>query len=691
MKFLKINTLILIWAIIFGFQINVKSQTTQNFTTVGTSSFTVPCGVTSITVQVWGGGGAGGGGSVTSANGGSGGGGGGYCTQVISVTPGSTISYTVGAGGVGGTGNGGNGGSSSFGSVSATGGTGGAENGGAAGIGGTGCTSNGSNGVISTSSTGGVGGGGANGGAGGAGGTLGNDGTSGSVIGGGGGGGGTRSGGSESGGNGARGQVTITYNVDSFNQYGGTSCTGAGSMTSGGSYGGDFCEADGTGSYTSANECGVVAQDEIWYSITLPAGCSTLDVEITNNTTGGNLSVEILTSTTNSCNPTIIEGAGCGTAPIAIGNFPPTTAAGKMVWIRVTGDAINEPNGTFTITPTLSSGLPAPTEDACNSPEVISPGSFSGDNFCATASTTVDPTPSLLCAVSIENTVWYQYCPTSSGTFTVSFSNISCAGGGAGIQAGVFTNAGGSSPICTAGSWTQVLETDGTPGCGSTSTSSLTIGPMNMTAGTCYYVGVDGNAGAFCSYDINLSAVLPIKIVKINAIANQNSNIISWITASEINNQWQIVEKSADGISNWTEVDRVSGSMSSDGNRSYEVIDNKPFGLTYYRIHSIDYDGFEEFSDIVYARSNNFAIDNNVQIVPNPTSGHINVLYYSSTDTELAVTITDASGRKFYTEKNQILKGENAKGIDVSNLTSGLYFLQTELDGKVSNKRFVKY
>ena len=127
MKFLKINTLILIWAIIFGFQINVKSQTTQNFTTVGTSSFTVPCGVTSITVQVWGGGGAGGGGSVTSANGGSGGGGGGYCTQVISVTPGSTISYTVGAGGVGGTGNGGNGGSSSFGSVSATGGTGGAE------------------------------------------------------------------------------------------------------------------------------------------------------------------------------------------------------------------------------------------------------------------------------------------------------------------------------------------------------------------------------------------------------------------------------------------------------------------------------------------------------------------------------------------------------------------------------------
>lgn len=77
---------------------------------------------------------------------------------------------------------------------------------------------------------------------------------------------------------------------------------------------------------------------------------------------------------------------------------------------------------------------------------------------------------------------------------------------------------------------------------------------------------------------------LPITISKLGVENDNKSNIISWTTASELNNQWQIVEKSVDGISNWTEVDRVSGSMSSDGNRSYEVIDHKPFGLTYYRI-----------------------------------------------------------------------------------------------------------
>lgn len=484
-----LNTLKYIFIFIFS-QIFVFgiSQTTQNFTSSG--SFTVPCGVTSITVQVWGGGGAGGGGNDNTLNGGSGGGGGGYCTQTISVTPGQVISYTVGTGGAGGTGDGGDGGTTTFSSVSAPGGKGGQANGGVAGTGGVGCTSTGGNGVASTSSTGGNGGDGANGGAGGIGGVVNTDGSPGSIIGGGGGGGGQRSGGSESGGNGARGQITIQYTIDVFNQYAGNSCANAGAMSSGGAYGGDFCEADGTGTYSSVNGCGIVASDELWYSVTLPAGCSTLDVAITNNTTGGNLSVEILSSASNVCVPTLLEGNGCGASPTAIANFPPTTTAGKIAWIRVTGDQINEPSGTFTITPTVTSGLPAPTEDDCSSPVVISGGSTSGDNFCATASSTTDPAPSTLCATSLENTVWYQYCATSSGTFTVNFSGISCSGGASGIQAGVFTNSGGNSPSCTSSAWTALTETDATPACGSTSGSSLSIGPINMTSGTCYYIGV---------------------------------------------------------------------------------------------------------------------------------------------------------------------------------------------------------
>lgn len=101
----------------------------QVFTSSGT--FTVPAGVTKVKVTVVGGGGAGGGVVNTGTRGGGGGGGGGASIKIVSgLTPGSTVSVTVGTGGTGvSNGNGNAGGTSSFGAhCSATGGAGGAAN-----------------------------------------------------------------------------------------------------------------------------------------------------------------------------------------------------------------------------------------------------------------------------------------------------------------------------------------------------------------------------------------------------------------------------------------------------------------------------------------------------------------------------------------------------------------------------------
>ncbi len=107
------------------------------FTTSGV--YTVPAGVTSITVYAWGGGGGAGGGSPScSAQGeGSGGGGGGLASSTFTVIPGETYTVTIGAGGTAGAvlGNGGAGGTTTFtgpaGTLTATGG--------GAGLGGSAC------------------------------------------------------------------------------------------------------------------------------------------------------------------------------------------------------------------------------------------------------------------------------------------------------------------------------------------------------------------------------------------------------------------------------------------------------------------------------------------------------------------------------------------------------------------------
>lgn len=70
------------------------------FNTQGSDTFTVPSGVTSITVKMWGAGAGGGGGG----NGGAGaaGGGGGYIEATYNVTPGESLNVYVGGGGEGG-------------------------------------------------------------------------------------------------------------------------------------------------------------------------------------------------------------------------------------------------------------------------------------------------------------------------------------------------------------------------------------------------------------------------------------------------------------------------------------------------------------------------------------------------------------------------------------------------------------
>lgn len=104
----------------------------QAYTTPGSVTWTVPTHITAARFKLWGGGGGGGGVDCTGSvwAGASGGGAGAYGEVVLKVTPGNSITFSVGAGGAGGAigANGTAGGSTSFtygGSYSAGGGTGG--------------------------------------------------------------------------------------------------------------------------------------------------------------------------------------------------------------------------------------------------------------------------------------------------------------------------------------------------------------------------------------------------------------------------------------------------------------------------------------------------------------------------------------------------------------------------------------
>jgi hypothetical protein len=131
-----------IWASVSGgLQIGM-----QKFVYTGSAqTFTVPTGITAIFVQALGGG-AGGAGCTRSLGGAGGGAGAFGMAYITGLTPGGTVTVTIGAGGTagspGGAGTGGAGGTTSFGTyISCTGGAGGTANG-SGGVGGAGgsCT-----------------------------------------------------------------------------------------------------------------------------------------------------------------------------------------------------------------------------------------------------------------------------------------------------------------------------------------------------------------------------------------------------------------------------------------------------------------------------------------------------------------------------------------------------------------------
>lgn len=392
------NSLLLIFTILFAFNSDANAQMIETFTASG--SWVCPAGVTSIKIETWGAGGGGGYAITTSRGAGGGGGGGAYTySNSIAVTPGVTYYYTVGTGGTGGTSggtdatvgqlscfstaancggtilasaNGGGFGAGVTTNSSGAGGTGGVGgvftsgsfNGGngAAGVNGNGASFGGGGGGGGASTT--AAGGNASGKTGGTGGAVGGGnggdgvsnsaGNAGAIIGGGG-SGAHKNNATNGGSNGARGQVQITYTLPppandepcaAINLPVNLTCTYV-----------TYTNASATATAgVPAPGCSSYSGGDVWFTITVPAsGEITIDTQTGVITDGG---MALYTGTCGAL--TLLE---CDDDDSANGAMPSITRTGltpgATIWIRV-WEYGNNGNGTF--------GICASTRPICTTP-----------------------------------------------------------------------------------------------------------------------------------------------------------------------------------------------------------------------------------------------------------------------------------------------------------------------------------
>jgi hypothetical protein len=220
-----------------------------------------------------------------------------------------------------------------------------------------------------------------------------------------------------------------------------------------------------------------------------------------------------------------------------------------------------------------------------------------------------DPsTTQFTCNGSIDNLTYFKVITNSAGgTITLNVDEVSCWVN-TGIQIGLFLP---TTPCSSPTDWNNTVF------CNLISANTTTI--VNWTGllpNTTYYMIIDGYGGDLCGWRITFSGVLPIDLVSFTGETYNDYNILKWITASEVNNDYFTIERSHNAI-DFEKVDIVNGGGNSNIVLTYTLVDTKPYKtVTYYRLIQTDYDGKHETSNIIsVSRPNNGDVLELIKIV----------------------------------------------------------------------------
>ncbi len=113
---------------------------------------------------------------------------------------------------------------------------------------------------------------------------------------------------------------------------------------------------------------------------------------------------------------------------------------------------------------------------------------------------------------------------------------------------------------------------------------------------------VDGMGNLVEAYDylygdLEPDCLVPVEFLSFNAKKGDGMVNLSWVTATEINNDYFEVQRSVDG-GNFRTIGRVDGKGTTFSTSSYVFDDKAPVEINYYRLRQVDFDGTVDYSDI---------------------------------------------------------------------------------------------
>lgn len=212
-------------------------------------------------------------------------------------------------------------------------------------------------------------------------------------------------------------------------------------------------------------------------------------------------------------------------------------------------------------------------------------------------------------------------------------------------------------------------------------------GPVAASGGGQYPYTVEFNGIACCSgFTVGGEGLLPVELVYFNANQQQTSTLLTWQTASELNNSHFAIERSTNGTA-YREIGIVRGNGTSYALNDYRFVDERPApGTNYYRLRQIDFDGNFEYSRVVTV---NFGErDGEVLLYPTLANDEVMLQFSNPTVSNGTILLYTQNGRlvrtiDFEEETTEVR-------MDVSTLPSGNYYVRVQSGRLLETLRFVK-
>ena len=171
----------------------------------------------------------------------------------------------------------------------------------------------------------------------------------------------------------------------------------------------------------------------------------------------------------------------------------------------------------------------------------------------------------------------------------------------------------------------------------------------------------------FTIASVQVGTPLPVELINFHGTCTPSTNMLSWTTVTETNNDFFNVQRMTTEYNTWNTIGIIQGAGTSTDLIVYRYEDVDPPKDSYYRLLQVDFDGASEVShSISIDRSQ--CDNSSINIYPNPVSGYLQ--FSGISDGLFEFVIEDVTGRIVST----FSANTNTK-LDVSFWPSGVYII----------------